>query len=164
MGLLTFIKDAGEKLFGKREAKAASAPAAAAPDPAAANKAAADAILAYIKTQDLTTIGITVTFDGASGMVKVAGSVPDQATKEKIILCCGNVEGVEHVEEEILVEETEPEAEFYTVVKGDNLSKIAKHHYGNANEWKRIFEANKDVLKDPDKIFPGQKLKIPPKS
>ena len=68
MGLLTFIKDAGEKLFGKREAKAASAPAAAAPDPAAANKAAADAILAYIKTQDLTTIGITVTFDAASGI------------------------------------------------------------------------------------------------
>jgi nucleoid-associated protein YgaU len=161
MGLLTFIKDAGEKLFGKREAKAASAPAAAAPDPAAANKAAADAILAYIKTQDLTTIGITVTFDGASGMVKVAGSVPDQATKEKIILCCGNVEGVEHVEEEILVEETEPEAEFYTVVKGDNLSKISKMHYGDPNKYMTIFEANKPMLKHPDKIYPGQMLRIP---
>lgn len=57
-----------------------------------------------------------------------------------------------------------PEAQVHTVAKGDNLSKIAKHYYGNANEWKRIFEANKDVLKDPDKIFPGQKLKIPPKS
>jgi nucleoid-associated protein YgaU len=57
-----------------------------------------------------------------------------------------------------------PEAEVYVVAKGDNLSKIAKKHYGNANEWKRIFEANKDVLKDPDKIFPGQKLKIPPKA
>ncbi len=50
----------------------------------------------------------------------------------------------------------------YEVVSGDSLSKIAKHEYGNANEWKRIFEANKDILKDPDKIFPGQKLKIPP--
>jgi nucleoid-associated protein YgaU len=57
-----------------------------------------------------------------------------------------------------------PAAEVYTVVKGDNLSKIAKHFYGNANEWKRIFEANRDVLKDPDKIFPGQQLKIPAKS
>ena len=56
------------------------------------------------------------------------------------------------------------EARIHTVAKGDNLSKIAKHYYGNANEWKRIFEANKDVLKDPDKIFPGQKLQIPPKS
>lgn len=51
----------------------------------------------------------------------------------------------------------------YEVVSGDSLSKIAKREYGNANEWKRIFEANKDVIKDPDKIFPGQKLKIPPK-
>ena len=50
----------------------------------------------------------------------------------------------------------------YEVVSGDSLSKIAKREYGNANEWKRIFEANKDLIKDPDKIFPGQKLKIPP--
>jgi nucleoid-associated protein YgaU len=56
-----------------------------------------------------------------------------------------------------------PKAEIYTVAKGDNLSKIAKHFYGDANQWKRIFEANRDVLKDPDKIFPGQKLQIPPK-
>jgi nucleoid-associated protein YgaU len=50
----------------------------------------------------------------------------------------------------------------YEVVSGDSLSKIAKHEYGNANEWKRIYEANRDLLKDPDKIYPGQKLKIPP--
>ena len=51
----------------------------------------------------------------------------------------------------------------YEVKSGDSLSKIAKREYGNAAEWKRIFEANKDLIKDPDKIFPGQKLKIPPK-
>jgi nucleoid-associated protein YgaU len=50
----------------------------------------------------------------------------------------------------------------YVVVRGDSLSKIAKREYGNANEWKRIFEANRNVLKDPDKIYPGQELKIPP--
>ncbi len=50
----------------------------------------------------------------------------------------------------------------YVVVSGDSLSKIAKREYGNANEWQRIFDANQDLLKDPDKIFPGQKLKIPP--
>ncbi len=53
-------------------------------------------------------------------------------------------------------------AKIYVVVSGDSLSKIAKREYGNANEWKRIFEANRDILNDPDKIFPGQKLKIPP--
>jgi nucleoid-associated protein YgaU len=51
----------------------------------------------------------------------------------------------------------------YEVVAGDSLSKIAKREYGNANDWPRIFEANKDIIKDPNKIFPGQKLKIPPK-
>ena len=50
----------------------------------------------------------------------------------------------------------------YEVVSGDSLSKIAKREYGNANEWKRIYEANQDILKDPDTIYPGQKLKIPP--
>ena len=49
----------------------------------------------------------------------------------------------------------------YTVQKGDSLSKIAKHEYGDANAWKKIFEANKDIIKDPDLIYPGQELKIP---
>lgn len=52
----------------------------------------------------------------------------------------------------------------YTVQKGDSLSKIAKRFYGDGNAWKRIFEANRDVLDDPDKIFPGQNLRIPAKS
>jgi nucleoid-associated protein YgaU len=56
-----------------------------------------------------------------------------------------------------------PEVQTYVVAKGDNLSKIAKRFYGNANEWRRIFEANRDILKDPDKIYPDQKLVIPPK-
>lgn len=52
----------------------------------------------------------------------------------------------------------------YTVAKGDNLSKIAKHFYGNANDWHRIFDANRDQLSNPDLIKPGQVLKIPAKS
>ena len=163
MGLLTFIKSAGEKLFGNGEAQAAAG-ARNAPDVGVANKAAADAILAYVKSQNLETIGITITFDGATSTVTVKGSAPDQETKEKLVLCCGNVEGVEHVEEEILVEQREPEAQFYTVVKGDNLSKIAKMHYGDPNAYMRIFEANKPMLKHPDKIYPGQMLRIPPAS
>jgi len=51
----------------------------------------------------------------------------------------------------------------YEVKSGDSLSKIAKREYGDANAWNRIFEANTDILKDPNKIYPGQKLKIPPK-
>ena len=51
----------------------------------------------------------------------------------------------------------------YTVKSGDSLSKIAKNELGDGNAWKKIFEANRDVLDDPDKIFPGQTLKLPPK-
>ena len=61
---------------------------------------------------------------------------------------------------------TAPAAETYDtyeVKSGDNLSKIAKHFYGDSSAWKKIFEANTDILKDPNKIFPGQKLKIPAK-
>jgi nucleoid-associated protein YgaU len=54
--------------------------------------------------------------------------------------------------------------ETYQVKGGDSLSKIAKQFYGDANAWPKIFEANKDILKDPNKIFPGQKLKVPKQS
>ena len=56
----------------------------------------------------------------------------------------------------------EPAATFYTVVSGDSLSKIAKKHYGDASKYPVIFDANRPMLKDPDKIYPGQVLRIPP--
>lgn len=56
---------------------------------------------------------------------------------------------------------TAPAYKMYTIRSGDSLSKIAKREYGNANAWRRIFEANQDIIKDPDKIFPGQEIKIP---
>jgi len=59
------------------------------------------------------------------------------------------------------VENVEPEAQFYTVVSGDTLGKIAKAHYGNAMKYPVIFEANTPMLSDPDKIYPGQVLRIP---
>ena len=62
------------------------------------------------------------------------------------------------------VSSTVDAATIYAVVAGDNLSKIAKHFYGDANAWKRIFDANRDQLTDPDRIKPGQMLKIPAKS
>lgn len=63
-----------------------------------------------------------------------------------------------------LAEPTPPVEQTYTVVSGDSLSKIAKHFYGEANKWRRIFEANRDIIKDPDLIHPGQVLKIPSES
>ena len=161
MGLMSFIKEAGEKLFGKGEAQAAAKPAEA--DMVAPNQAASDAIVDYIRKMNLDAEGLSVAFDGASGEVTVSGMAKDQSTKEKILLCCGNVAGVAKVNDEMSVATPEDEAQYYTVVKGDTLSKIAKEYYGNANAYPKIFEANKPMLSHPDKIYPGQTLRIPPK-
>ena len=166
MGMLDFVREAGEKLFGTGKAKAAAQEAEAAPsDPGkvkAANDAAADAILAYIKSQNLSATGLTVTYDGAAATVTLYGVAPDQATMEKIVLCAGNVSGVAKVNNRMTTDKSEAEAKYYTVVAGDNLSKISKAQYGDANKYMKIFEANKPMLKDPDKIYPGQALRIPP--
>jgi nucleoid-associated protein YgaU len=165
MGLMSFMKEAGEKLFGKGEAKAAQDAAKATPTPeaiAALNVAAGKAVTDYVAAQGLPTGNLDIAFDGASSMVTVSGSVPDQATKEKILLCCGNVSGVAGVNDMLTVDNPEPEAQWHTVVSGDNLSKIAKAFYGDANKYPVIFEANKPMLSHPDKIYPGQMLRIPP--
>jgi nucleoid-associated protein YgaU len=167
MGLIDFVRDAGEKLFGRGKAEAAMKEVKA--DPAneakkqAANGAAGDAILEYIKSQNLAATGLTVTFDGATSTTTVYGVAPDQATREKIVLAAGNVAGVAQVKDMMTVDRSEPEAQFYTVVSGDTLSKISKQFYGDANQYNKIFEANRPMLSHPDKIYPGQKLRIPPK-
>ncbi|MBA3253639.1 MAG: peptidoglycan-binding protein LysM [Pseudomonadota bacterium] len=164
MSIISFFKEAGEKLFGKK-AEAASAPAAQA-DPAAvdaANREAATAIEKYINSMGLTVTGLTVTYDGAKATAKVYGVAKDQATKEKVILSAGNIHGVAAVDDNMTVDLSQPESQFYTVVKGDTLSKIAKEFYGDANAYQKIFEANKPMLTHPDKIYPGQNLRIPPK-
>ena len=165
MGLMSFMKEAGEKLFGRGEAKAAQEAAAAAPTPekvAALSKAAGDAIGTYVKAQGLTVNGMDIGFDAPSATVTVAGTVADQTTKEKVLLCCGNVHGVSSVSDLLTVKASAPEAQWHTVVSGDNLSKIAKKFYGDANKYPVIFEANKPMLTHPDKIYPGQMLRIPP--
>ena len=169
MGLISFIKDAGEKLFGKKVQQAQQAPAqqaTAQEDDSTledANREAAAAIEKYLDTLGLTATALTVTYDGARGIAKVYGVAKDQETREKIVLAAGNVQGVSGVEDNMTVDLSQPQAQFYTVVKGDTLSKIAKEFYGNANDYPRIFEANKPMLTHPDKIYPGQNLRIPPK-
>lgn len=157
MGLISFIKDAGEKLFGTHptvETKAEN-------PVAAANAEAGKAILSYIHKMELNADGLQVDFDGASGKVTVAGTAATQEIKEKILLCCGNIHGVSEVVDNLKVAAAESAPVFYTVVRGDTLSKIAKDHYGNANSYMKIFEANKPMLSHPDKIYPGQTLRIP---
>ena len=154
MGLFSFIKEAGEKLFGGKDANAATP----ADD---LNVKAAQAIATYINTQNLGVSNLQVAFDGSQGKVTVTGVAPTQAVKEKVTLCCGNVSSVTSVDNQMSVTNPEPEAQYHDVVRGDTLSAIAKKYYGDANKYPVIFEANKPMLSHPDKIYPGQKLRIP---
>jgi nucleoid-associated protein YgaU len=164
MSIVSFLKDAGERLFGTKEAKAAPATESGttvAENVDKLNATAAAAIEKYIAAQGLSATGLKVSFDGASATVTVSGEAPDQATREKIVLCCGNVQGVSNVNDEMTVAEGGEKSTYRTVKSGDTLSQIAKDAYDNANAYMKIFEANKPMLSHPDKIYPGQVLRIP---
>lgn len=95
------------------------------------------------------------------GKAVVTGDAVSQELKEKILVAVGNVAGISGVEDKVAVTQPDAESRFYTVKKGDTLSAISKEMYGNANQYNKIFEANKPMLSSPDKIYPGQVLRIP---
>lgn len=153
MGLFSFIKDAGAKLFGDKEAEAAA-------EAAEANAKKEALIREFVGKFDLKIDDLQVVVDGDKATLM--GTAHSQAEKEKLILAVGNINGIGSVDDQMVVETPEPEAQFYTVKSGDSLSKIAKEYYGNAMKYPEIFEANKPMLKDPNLIYPGQVLRIPP--
>jgi nucleoid-associated protein YgaU len=154
MGLIDFIRGAGEKIFG-------TSPAAAAPttDDAVLSKRAGS-LEDHVRSLGLPVDGLKIKV--ADEVAYVKGTVATQDVREKIVLAVGNVEGIAKVDDRLEVTAPpQPPARYYTVVKGDTLSKIAKESYGDANKYPQIFEANKPMLKHPDKIYPGQVLRIP---
>jgi len=145
MSIFSFIKEAGEKIVDLLT-------------PGNAN--ASEQLKEHVAKVGLGNPNVQTTVDGDK--VTVTGEVATQEEKEKILLALGNIAGVASVDDQITV--TGPVAQaarFVTVKKGDTLSAIAKAEYGDANKYNAIFEANKPMLSHPDKIYPGQKLRIP---
>lgn len=148
MGLLGFLKDKGKDLFG-----------------GGGNEA--DKIKSEVERALGSNVSnLTVHFN--DGTVTLMGTAKSQAAKEKAALIAGNVKGVESVNDDGLKVEAAAQAAapakattYYTIESGDTLSKIAKEHYGDANAYNKIFEANREVIGDPDKIYPGQRIRIP---
>jgi nucleoid-associated protein YgaU len=139
MSVFQFLKSAGDKVIG-----------------GVSN--ASDALLGHIRGKK---VGEQVEVRVEEGKAIITGEAASQEEREKIILAAGNVEGVEVVEEAIQVAQPAAEARFYTVKRGDTLSAIAREMYGKASLYSRIFEANRPLLSDPDRIYPGQVLRIP---
>jgi nucleoid-associated protein YgaU len=164
MGFLDFIKEAGEKIGGGDEAKAAQPRQAPTQSPEEIksfhNRRRAMGLVKAVEALGFEIEDLSVRVDG--DLATVSGKVADQATREKVVLAIGNTEGIARVDDQLEVEAPESEAQFYTVVRGDTLGAIAKKYYGNAGKYPVIFEANKPMLTDPDKIYPGQVLRIPP--
>ncbi|OAI88258.1 peptidoglycan-binding protein LysM [Pseudomonas putida] len=145
MSLFSFVKEAGEKLIDLLT-------------PGNAN--AGEQLKEHVAKVGLGNPNVQATVEGDK--VIVTGEVSSQEEKEKILLALGNIQGVASVDDQITVAGPVAQAaRFVTVKKGDTLSAIAKAEYGDANKYNKIFEANKPLLSHPDKIYPGQVLRIP---
>ena len=152
MGIFSFIKDAGANVFGIGKTT----------EQEAAEKASK--LVDAVNTLELSVNNLAINLD--DDKATVTGEAADLATKEKVVLVVGNTDGIASVEDDMTVAEVEEieeaaMAQFHTVVSGDTLGKIAKEFYGNAMKYPEIFEANKPMLSHPDKIYPGQVLRIP---
>ena len=144
MGIWSFVKDAGKSIFGSK-AEAGEAPKE-------------DVLKQEVKNLGLDTTGLDIKV-ADDGKVVVSGKAVSQEVKEKVILAVGNVSGVGEVQDDVPDAGAAPV--FHEVKKGDTLSAIAKKTLGNANRYNEIFEANRPMLSHPDKIYPGQMLRIP---
>ncbi len=179
MGMFDFIKDAGEKLFGFGRDDDDNADLS-------------ENLAAHVRDNGIDPGNLRFNVDTGDGTVTVAGSVPTQEEREKVVVIVGNIRGVSRVDDQIVVapqgvfgdapeatgevsdeaageaaeaaaEEAaaEWESRTYTVQSGDTLWGISKQMYGEGSKYMKIFEANTPMLKDPDKIYPGQVLRIP---
>jgi nucleoid-associated protein YgaU len=170
MAFWDFVKDSGKSVFGSAEAAEAKAPV----DDKAAAQADIDrkvkALTAEVKALGLDSGDVHLTLKG--DVVKVESKGADRETMEKLIVAIGNIKGIARVEADVpkapgrasTSGSDAPAADapvFHTVKKGETLSAIAKHYLGNANRYNDIFKANQPMLSDPDKIYPGQTLRIP---
>ena len=141
MGLLSFAKDIGKKLFNREE----DAP---------------EKISAYIEEDNPGVSNLQV--EVKDRVVTLAGEAESAEALEKAMLMAGNVEGVTEVQSDnVVAPAATDKVEYYEIVSGDTLSAIAQKYYGKASAYPRIFEANREVIRDPDKIYVGQKIRIP---
>lgn len=145
MGIFNFVKEAGEKLWDNLTAS---------------QKDTGDKVSEHLKKLNIPgadKVQVSVT----DGKASVTGDGLTQEQKEKIQVAVGNIAGVSEVENNIATTDAADEATYYQVKPGDTLSAISKHAYGDANQYNKIFEANRPMLSSPDKIYPGQTLRIP---
>lgn len=148
MGLISFLRDKGKAIFGKKEQEVTES----------VKLSKVDKLKAEIDRLGLPINDLRLEL---CEQVIVEGATDTTEQAEKVVLALGNIEGIGSVANNIYVANPVPEAVFHTVEEGDSLSKISKKVYGDPMKYQQIFEANKPMLSHPDKIYPGQVLRIP---
>lgn len=171
MGLFDFVASAGEKLSEKILGGGANEDITKTVEvsPQRVNELRQQNIAHMVAQLDVEGEKVAVSVNGDTAVL--TGSAPSQEALEKIVLCAGNQHGIATVDCRLAVDAPAAaaaapsapagESTFYTVQSGDTLGKIAQEHYGSAGKYTVIFAANQPMLKDPDKIYPGQSLRIP---
>jgi nucleoid-associated protein YgaU len=162
MGLFSFVKEWGKKIFKSKEEHEEEAPGVQ-PDVIAATQK--EAVKKYIDSIGLDIANFDFTLDG-NGHLTLTGECATKADYEKVALTAGNIAGVASVDNQMTIADQasteQADAALYTVEKGDTLWEIAEKNYGNGAKYNVIFEANQPMIKDADEIYPGQVLRIPP--
>jgi len=144
MGLFDFAKNIGKKIFGSNDD----------------DEKASEKLTKHIEEDNPGLENLEIKVEDGVAIIK--GETEDPSALEKVILMAGNAMGIEEVRaDEVTAPEQTVEVQYYEIQKGDSLWKIAKTFYGDGNKYTEIFEANREVIKDPDLIFPGQKIRIP---
>lgn len=144
MGLFDFAKNIGKKIFGGDDDK----------------EEASKKLTQHIEEDNPGIKNLQV--EVVDGVATIKGETDDPSALEKVILMAGNAMGIEEVRaDEVSAPAQTYEVQYYEIVKGDSLWKIAKNFYGDGNKYTKIFDANREVIQDADKIFPGQKIRIP---
>jgi LysM repeat protein len=158
MGLIDFVKDAGESLLNHAADLASDITGGM-----FGGNEKAEAQVASALSNTVTNLGISVqdlSIAVKDDVATISGVAASHTDREKVILVAGNTKGIAQVNDQLTVQAPDP-ARYYTVVAGDSLSKIAKAEYGDPMKYPVIFDANRPMLSDPDKIYPGQVLRIP---
>ncbi|WBU56431.1 peptidoglycan-binding protein LysM [Paracoccus sediminicola] len=169
MALWDFVKDAGKSVFGEAQAAEVKDDGESAEKAETERKVAA--MKAELKEMGLGSDDVQLTLRSDKETVKIESRGADRETMEKLIVAIGNIKGIAKVEADLpepekktaTVSSKSPSAEpvFHEVKSGETLSAISKKYLGDANRYNEIFEANRPMLSDPDKIYPGQTLRIP---
>ena len=162
MGLFSFLKEAGKKIFKSHDEAVQENPAITAD---AVRQQQVNALRQHVQSLGLNVQNLDVRFDAADGEIVLTGEAASMADYEKAALMAGNVAGVFKVDNQMTIAAAAPEeqqaSDTYEVKKGDTLWAISERYYGNGSKYKAIVEANQPMIKDENEIYPGQTLRIP---